>query len=144
MLNVKPIIASKVIATKCTIEHVLPSLIHTEQTAGFMKSRFIGQNVQLVNLILEQSELQEISGNLFCRNFQKAFFTVKWSYIQTMLSPFKFGSGIKRWISTFYTNAGGSVLNNGFCTDHFKISRGVTRNGCPLFPYWALFATKVL
>ena len=45
LLNVDYKIASKAIATR--IKKVLPQLIHTDQT-GFMKDRFIGQNIRLL------------------------------------------------------------------------------------------------
>ena len=47
------------------------------------------------------------------------------------LDIFNFGTSIKHWISTFYTNIKSAVINNGFLTNWFKPSRGV-RQGCPL------------
>ena len=61
LLNVDYKIASKVIAKR--IERVLPYLIHPDQT-GFMKGRYIGQNIRLINDILRQTELQKIPGIL--------------------------------------------------------------------------------
>ena len=130
LLNVDYKIASKVIAKR--IERVLPSLIHPDQT-GFMTGRYIGQNIRLINDIIQQTEQQKIPGILILLDFQKAFDSLEWSFIQNTLTLFNFGNEIKKWISTFYMNSESSVLNNGFCTNYFKLSRGV-RQGCPLSP----------
>ena len=93
LLNVDYKIASKVIAKR--IERVLPSLIHPDQT-GFMKGRYIGQNIRLINDIIQQTELQKIPGILLLLDFQKAFDTLEWPFIQTTLNLFNFGNGIKK------------------------------------------------
>ena len=77
------------------IECVLPSIIHPDQT-GFMKERYIGQNIQLINDIIQQTELQKIPGILLFLDFQKAFNTLEWSFIQHTLNLFNFGNGIKK------------------------------------------------
>ena len=52
LLNVDYKIASKVIATR--FEKVLDLLISPDQT-GFLKGRYIGQNIRLVNDVVEQT-----------------------------------------------------------------------------------------
>ena len=51
LLNVDYKIASKAIATR--IEKVVPLLINSNQT-GFVKGRYVGENIRLINDILEQ------------------------------------------------------------------------------------------
>ena len=93
LLNVDYKIASKTIAKR--IERVLPYLIHPDQT-GFMKGRYIGQNIRLINDILRQTELQKIPGILLLLDFQKAFDTLEWSFIQKTLNLLNFGDGVKK------------------------------------------------
>jgi len=82
LLNVDNKIASKAIATR--IKMVLLQLIHIDQT-GFMKDRFIGQNVRLLYDLLEQTELENIPGILLQLDFRKAFDTIKWPIVTRSL-----------------------------------------------------------
>ena len=70
LLNVDYKILSKAIASR--IEKVLPRLINCNQT-GFMKGRYIGQNIRLINDIMEQTEIQNIPGIPLLVDFRKAF-----------------------------------------------------------------------
>ena len=93
LLNVDYKIASKVIAKR--IENVLPGIIHSDQI-GFVKGRYIVQNIRLINDILGQTKLQDIPGILLLLDFRKAFDTIKWSFIQNTLNLLNFGDSIKR------------------------------------------------
>ena len=70
LLNVDYKILAKVIAKR--IESVLPKLIHSDQT-GFIKGRFIGQNVRLLNDLLDYTDVKKIPGILLFIDFEKAF-----------------------------------------------------------------------
>ena len=140
LLNLDYKIASKIIARR--LEKVLALLINPDQT-GFIKGRYIGQNIRLINDILEQTKLQNIPGILLQLDFRKAFDTIEWEFIQRTIALFNFGESIQRWISIFYTNTESAVLNNGFCTNNFSLSRGV-RQGCPLSPYLFVLAVELL
>ena len=77
LLNVDYKIASKAIASR--IESVLPLIINQDQT-GFLKERFIGQNIRLIADIFEQTKLKEIPGILLLLDFKKAFDSIEWSF----------------------------------------------------------------
>ena len=124
------------------IERVLPRSINCNQT-GFMKGRYIGQNIRLTDDIMEQTEIQNIPGILLLLDFRKPFDTVEWDFIQQTLNLFNFGSSLKQWVKTLYTNTESAVLHNGYTTDYFKLSRGV-RQGCPLSPYHFILAIEIL
>ena len=59
LLNVDYKILARAFAKR--IELKLRKLIHSEQT-GFVEGRFIGQNVRLLNDIMEYTELNKIPG----------------------------------------------------------------------------------
>ena len=68
LLNLDYKIVSKVIAKR--MGKVLALLINPDQT-GFIKGRFIGQNIRLINDILEQTKLQNIPGYSYSWIFEK-------------------------------------------------------------------------
>ena len=101
LLNVDFKIASKEIVKR--IELTLPNLIHSDQT-GFVKGRYIGENIRLTSDIMEYTSLQNLPGILTSLYFRKAFDSIEWPFIMKTLDHFNFGSDIKHWIRIFYTN----------------------------------------
>ena len=74
LLNVDYKIASKAIAKR--IELLLPYLIHPDQT-GFVKDKYIGENIRLISDVIEQTNKDNIPGILVSLDFRKAFDTLK-------------------------------------------------------------------
>ena len=140
LLNVDLKIAAKAIAKR--LETVLPNLIHPDQT-GFVKGRYIGENIRLISDVLDLTKDQNIPGILVALDFRKAFDSLEWPFIMRTLEAFNFGSSIKRWISTFYTNIESAILNNGYTTNSFKPSKGV-RQGCPLSPFLFILSAELM
>ena len=128
LLNVDYKIATKTIAHR--IAKVFPKLISEDQT-GFVKGRYIGQNIRLIQDIMEVTESENIHGIALFIDFKKAFDTLDWNFLFKTLELFIFGPQIQRWIKTFYNNCFSCVMNNGYASESFKIQRGV-RQGCPL------------
>lgn len=83
LLNLDYKIMPKIIARRK--EKVLPLLVCSDQS-GFVKGRYIGQNIRLINDILEQSKLQDIAGILLQLDIQKAFDTIEWKFIKDAIA----------------------------------------------------------
>jgi len=111
------------------IELSLPSLIHSDQT-GVIKGRYIGQNIRLLDDLMNFIDVNKIPGILFFIDFEKAFDTLEWSFLHRTLEIFNFGPKIRKWISILYNDIESGVMNGGYMTNYFKVSRGV-RQGCP-------------
>ena len=75
----------------------MPNLIHSAQT-GFVKGRYIGENIRLTSDVLDFTKEQKIPGILVALDFRKAFDSLEWPFIMRILDAFNFGSGIKRWL----------------------------------------------
>ena len=134
------------IATKCIasrIKKVLLKLINNDQT-GFMKNfRFIGENIRLTDSIINYANAEQIEGLLLFIDFENAFDTIEWSFIEKTLKYYNFGNSLITWIKLFYTDICSCVQINGWSSDFFTLSRGV-RQGCLLSPYLFILCAEIL
>ena len=115
------------------LKQVLPKLIDSDQT-GFLKGRSIAENIRLIDGIIKYTAEKSIPGLLLFLDFEKAFDTVEWPFLQNTFRHYNFGPEAINWIKLFYHNIESCILNNGWSSNFFKLERGV-RQGCPLSPY---------
>ena len=101
-----------------TIQTFLPRLIDNDQT-GFLRNRFIGENIRLVDNVINYANIKQIPGLLQFTDFEKAFDSLEWSFIEKTLNYYNFGSSLVAWIRLFYTDISSCVQNNGWTSDFF-------------------------
>ena len=92
---------------------------------------------------MEYTDANRLPGIFLFIAFKKAFDTIEWSFIHNSLKLFNFGPVIRRKISIFYNNVESGVMNCGYQTKYFSVSRGV-RQGCPLSALLFVLAVEVL
>ena len=95
-------------------------------------ARFIGENIRLIDGIINHTAARHIPGLLLFLDFEKAFDTVEWSFIWKTMEYFNFGPSVTNWIKLCYQNIESS-LNNRWASNFFALERGV-RQGCPPSP----------
>ena len=78
--------------TKCLairVKQVLPSIINLDQN-GCLKDRYIGENIRTISDVIDCTSLYNLPGIIFLLDFEKAFDSIKWSYIRDLIL-FNFG-----------------------------------------------------
>ena len=94
-INVDIKIASKTLAVR--MKTVIHSLISYDQTA-YVKGRYTGESVRLIDDLLKYAEDENIDGILFPADIEKAFDSVDHNFMFAALKRFGFGNDFVRWI----------------------------------------------
>ena len=92
---------------------MLPKIINNDQT-GFLGKRFIGENIILINDIIDFTENKNLEGLLLFLDFEKAFDTIEWSFLYRALEKFNFRPSLIAWIKLFYMDIKSCIVNNGW------------------------------
>ena len=110
---------------------------------GYMKDRLCGENTRLISDIIEYCKINHLPSIILLADFEKAFDTVKWSFLTEILGYYGFRHNFQRWISILCKNSESCVTNNGYSSPFFKLSRGI-RQGCPISALLFLLIAEIV
>ena len=107
------------------------NLIVSKDQSGYIKNRNMSDNVVLINSIIEYCQKFNKPAALIFLDFEKAFDSVEWKFMQSAIKKFGLGRSFLSWIKTLYSCPSLVVKNNGWFSGAVKMERGI-RQGCPL------------
>ena len=130
LLNVSFKIFTKLLMGRLTM--VADKLIGQAQTA-FIKGRYIHDGAVLLHEIMHELRVSKKQGVVFKIDFEKAYDSVNWSFVEEVLTKKGFGEKSRHWIMSTIRGGKVCVNINGENGNYFKTHRGL-RQGDPLSP----------
>ena len=140
LLNCDYKIAAKSIANR--IKKVLPKIINNDQT-GFLKNRTIGENIRLIDSIIKYASTKQIPGLLLFIDFEKAFDSIEWPFIERTLKHFNFGASLVTWFKLFYTNIS-RLYPKQWLVFWVLLFESLSETGMPALPVSLFLCAEVL
>ena len=139
--NVLYKVISKLLANR--MKSLLPLFISLNQSA-FVKDRLLMENVLLASELVKSYHKESVTERCAVKiDVSKAFDSVQWSFLLTVLEALNFPVKFIVWIRKCIELASFSVQVNGELAGYFNSKRGL-RQGCSLSPYLFVICMQVL
>ncbi|GAU41926.1 hypothetical protein TSUD_25670 [Trifolium subterraneum] len=121
---------------------VIDSVISESQTA-FVKDRQILDGILIANEVVDEARKAKKELMLFKVDFEKAYDSVDWGYLDNVMGRMSFPTLWRKWIKECVCTITASVLVNGSPTDESPLERGL-RQGDSLSLFLFLLAAEGL
>ncbi|KAK2397838.1 hypothetical protein QL285_059374 [Trifolium repens] len=121
---------------------VIGALIPNSQSA-FIKGRQLVDGVVVVNEVIDFAKKFKRECLIFKVDFEKAYDSVNWGFLDYMLRRFGFGDKWCAWMKACVCSGNMSILVNGSPTEEISIQRGL-KQGDPLAPFLFLIVAEGL
>ena len=140
LLNIDTKLMAYAVAQRLKV--VLSKIIHSDQN-GYIRNRYIGFNIRQIQDIIDYSEKFNIEGALLFIDFSKAFDSLEWPFMYEALLKFGLPDSFIKWVKTLYNDVKGCMLNNGWISETYNVSRGI-KQGCPLSSILFVIAVEIM
>ncbi|GJV76710.1 RNA-directed DNA polymerase, eukaryota, partial [Tanacetum coccineum] len=131
-------IIAKIIS--CRIALIIADIVDPVQFA-FIKNRQILDGPMILNEVVHTLKRKKKKAMIFKVDITKAYDTLSWDYLISVIRFMGFGNKCVRWIKACLESARSSVLVNGSPTMEFQLERGL-RQGDPLAPFLFILAME--
>ncbi|GJT47678.1 RNA-directed DNA polymerase, eukaryota [Tanacetum coccineum] len=133
-------IIAKILANR--LVNVLGDIVNEVQSA-FITNRQILDGPFILNELFQWCKSKKKQSLIFKVDFVKAYDSVRWEFLDDILTKFGFGDRWCGWIRSCLTSSRGSILVNGSPTEEFQFHKGL-KQGDPLSPFLFILVMESL
>ncbi|GJW39612.1 RNA-directed DNA polymerase, eukaryota [Tanacetum coccineum] len=134
-------IIAKILANRLVVV-VLGDIVNEAQSA-FIADRQILDGPFILNEVLQWCKSKKKQSLIFKVDFEKAYDSVRWDFLDDVLKKFGFGDKWCNWIQSCLRSSRGSININGSPTEEFQFYKGL-KQGDPLSPFLFILVMESL